>query len=240
MFYPADWLTDNVSGLSLAAQGLWLRMMIVMHSAERRGYLVMNGRPMTDEFIAAKCGCDVAAYRSLLGELSHAGVPRRTSDEIIYNKRMVEDERIRQEGRRRVQKHRSNALRNASVTPSVTSSPEYEYEDEDTEIIPVIFPAVKPDCAKVKIQNAAAFNSTEMARIVWERLDLSGDMMMMLCRDAIDRAMNRKNLTAEQAGELVESQWRLYESLKRAGKLKYPCGIKGFLENGKHLETREQ
>jgi hypothetical protein len=94
-FYPADWLTDAVSGCSLAAQGLWLRMMIVMHSAERRGYLVMNGRPMPDEFIAAKCGCGVETYRSLLDELSRAGVPRRASDEIIFNKRMVEDERKR-------------------------------------------------------------------------------------------------------------------------------------------------
>lgn len=95
MFYPADWIEDNVSGCSLAAQGLWLRMMFVMHTSERRGYLVVNGRPMTEEFIASKCGCDVAAYRTLLAELLSAGVPRRTADGILYNKRMVNDERKR-------------------------------------------------------------------------------------------------------------------------------------------------
>ena len=32
--YPGDWLRDSVAGCSLAAQGLWLRMMFVMHDSE--------------------------------------------------------------------------------------------------------------------------------------------------------------------------------------------------------------
>jgi hypothetical protein len=30
-FYPGDWLRDSVAGCSLAAQGLWLRVMILAH-----------------------------------------------------------------------------------------------------------------------------------------------------------------------------------------------------------------
>lgn len=91
-FYPSDWLSDNIAGCSLAAQGLWLRMMLVMHSAERRGYLAMNGGPMSDDFVSRRCGCEAEAYRSLLAELFDAGIPSRTSDGIIYNRRMVRDE----------------------------------------------------------------------------------------------------------------------------------------------------
>jgi len=80
-----------------------------MHTAERRGYLAVNGRPMSDEFIAAKCGCDVATYRTLLDELFAAGVPRRTSDGIIYNKRMVDDEKKRKENAEYQRKHRNKA-----------------------------------------------------------------------------------------------------------------------------------
>lgn len=90
-FYPADWLADSISGCSLAAQGLWLRMMILMHFSERYGYLCLNGVLVPPESIARRCGCNLEQYTTLLTELEQACVPRKTSDGIIYCKRMVED-----------------------------------------------------------------------------------------------------------------------------------------------------
>ena len=37
--YTGDWLKDPVAGCSLAAQGLWLRMMFIAHDSRRYGYL---------------------------------------------------------------------------------------------------------------------------------------------------------------------------------------------------------
>ncbi len=95
-FYPGDWLRDNVSGCSLAAQGLWLRMMILAHDGDRYGYLSMNGVALPPDFIARKCGCDsVEQYTTLLSELLIAGVPSQTPEGIIYSRRMVRDAKKR-------------------------------------------------------------------------------------------------------------------------------------------------
>ena len=37
--YPGDWLKDQVAGCSLGAQGLWLRLIFIMHDSEPRGFL---------------------------------------------------------------------------------------------------------------------------------------------------------------------------------------------------------
>lgn len=97
LFYPADWLKDDVAGCSLSAQGLWLRMMIVMHSCEPYGYLAMNGASIPSESVARRCGCTPDEYATLLDELERAGVPSRNADGIIYSRRMVKDASIRSE-----------------------------------------------------------------------------------------------------------------------------------------------
>lgn len=95
-FYPGDWLKDNVSGCTLAAQGLWLRMLLLAHESDRRGYLSVNGKPMQPEFLARKCGCDnTAQFLTLYTELSDAGVPSQQPDGTIYSRRMVRDENKR-------------------------------------------------------------------------------------------------------------------------------------------------
>lgn len=126
--YPGDWLKDNLAGCSLAAQGLWLRMMFMAHDAERYGYLAMNGSAIPSDFIARKCGCDgLAQYETLLAELDRAGVPSRTPDGVIYSRRMVRDAKARAATKDRVAAHRarnggsngsSNAVSNAAVTPN--------------------------------------------------------------------------------------------------------------------------
>jgi hypothetical protein len=115
-FYPGDWLRDSVSGCSLAAQGLWLRMMIIMHDSPEYGYLSDNGEPMKPEVVARRCGCNPEEYEKLLGELLLVNVPRMSKMHIIYSKRMVEDEIRRKNTARRVRKNRELAICNAPVT----------------------------------------------------------------------------------------------------------------------------
>ncbi|MHC1792154.1 hypothetical protein [Solidesulfovibrio sp.] len=125
-FFPGDWLRDNVSGCSLAAQGLWLRMMILMHDSERYGYLTMNGLPIPPGFIARKCGCDtLEQYNALLDELDNAGIPSRTPEGAIYSRRMVKDarERQRKAGNKRDQRDRDSGQlkKNGDKPPHVTA-----------------------------------------------------------------------------------------------------------------------
>lgn len=75
-FYPGDWLRDGVSGCSLAAQGLWLRMLLVAHDSDSYGRLSVSGRPLLPAEIARRCGCAVEEYCLLFNELERAGVPK--------------------------------------------------------------------------------------------------------------------------------------------------------------------
>jgi hypothetical protein len=95
MFYPGDWLRDDVATCSLAAQGLWLRMMIKAHESKQYGYLSQQGEPIPAESIARACGTSEPEYSTLLAELDRAGVPSRTPNGIIYSRRMVRDAKTR-------------------------------------------------------------------------------------------------------------------------------------------------
>lgn len=99
-FYPGDWLRDDISGCTLAAQGLWLRMMFLMHDAKPYGYLSINGAAMRPDFVARRCGVDPDQYATLLAELDATGVPSRSPSGIIYSRRMVKDAKKRKESQK--------------------------------------------------------------------------------------------------------------------------------------------
>src|SRR5215469_11184694 len=105
--YPGDWEADAVAGRSLAAQGLWLRMIFLMHRSERYGYLVENGLPIPSESIARRCGCYPEEYQTLLAELASAGIPGLSSDGIIFSRRMVRDAQKREKNAGRMRDVRS-------------------------------------------------------------------------------------------------------------------------------------
>jgi hypothetical protein len=79
-------------------------MLNMMHASERYGYLSQNGCPIPDESISRYCGCTLQEYQTFFAELERAGVPRRTSNGIIYSKRMVDDQKERGTWR----KHKKN------------------------------------------------------------------------------------------------------------------------------------
>lgn len=118
MFYPGDWLRDPVSGCSLAAQGLWLRLMILMHDAERYGYLAINGSPIPSDQLARRCGCSLAEFEVLFAELESAGIPRRTKDAIIYSKRMSDDAEDRAKNAERQRRHYEKTHTNTNGQPN--------------------------------------------------------------------------------------------------------------------------
>jgi len=98
MFYPGDWLKDPaIRAVSLAARGLWIDMLCLMHESPRRGYLQhVSGKPVTAEQLARMTGCSTDEVSRLLQELEDAGVFSCTEHGVIYSRRMVRDEHIRQ------------------------------------------------------------------------------------------------------------------------------------------------
>src|SRR5215471_18194383 len=82
--------------VTVAAQGLWMDMLCLMHESDRRGYLQhATGKLVTPEQLARMTGCSIEEVTRLLGELEESGFFSRTEDGVIYNRRMVLDERRR-------------------------------------------------------------------------------------------------------------------------------------------------
>ncbi len=96
-FYPEDWLSDEkLRACSLAARGLWIDMLSLMHKNDRRGYLQLNAKPLSLEQLSRMTGSSTEEVSRLYAELFNAGVFSVSEDGSIYSRRMTRDEQIRQ------------------------------------------------------------------------------------------------------------------------------------------------
>lgn len=95
-FYPADWRKDvELRSCSISARGLWIDILCIAHECDPYGYLVVNGKPMTAAKLSGQVGLTVSQCKVLLDELIENGVARINGEGVIFSKRMVEDEELR-------------------------------------------------------------------------------------------------------------------------------------------------
>ena len=91
-FFPPDWRGDITLGpCSLAARGLWMEMLCIMHEAKPRGSLVKDGEPYTPRRLAAVARAPVKEVERLLAELEAEGVFSRDPEGTIFSRRMRRD-----------------------------------------------------------------------------------------------------------------------------------------------------
>lgn len=95
--FPGDWLKDDVAWCSMAAQGLWLRLMFLMHGAEPYGHLCVKGLPLGPDQLARRVGLTAEEFNPLWAELLAAGIPSRAENGAFYSRRMVDDHAKRQQ-----------------------------------------------------------------------------------------------------------------------------------------------
>ncbi len=89
-----DWDNDVALHLcSLAAQGLWMRMLSIAARATPIGYVMVNGRSVDATDLAHVTGASEAEIRCLIDELEDRRVFSRDRHHRIYNRRMVRDAR---------------------------------------------------------------------------------------------------------------------------------------------------
>lgn len=93
-FFPTDWRADPTLRMcGLAARGLWIEMIAIMHEAVPYGHLLVSGHPPTDAQLAVLAGAPSDQISDLLGELEAAGVFSRTRGGVIYSRRMARIEK---------------------------------------------------------------------------------------------------------------------------------------------------
>lgn len=91
-FFPSDWRSDPALRMcSVAARGLWMEMLCLMHEAEPKGSLVVNGRALSESQLAALAGMSPDGLAALMNELETAGVFSRDADRTIFSRRMRRD-----------------------------------------------------------------------------------------------------------------------------------------------------
>jgi len=92
----SDWAGDNALSLcSLAAQGLWMRLLAVAAQNEPYGSILVGGRQPSDEDLAnlMRPPLDVRRFRRLLAELERRHVAKRDADGTLFSSRMRADYR---------------------------------------------------------------------------------------------------------------------------------------------------
>jgi len=87
-FFTRDWMSDvNLRLCSIAARGLWIDMLCIMHQSEPRGMLCVS-----EDELAVLIHSDKAQVERLVKELESRGVFSRDTDGTIFSRRMVADE----------------------------------------------------------------------------------------------------------------------------------------------------
>ncbi len=91
-FYPTDWRSDPALRMcSIAARGLWMEMLCLMHEASPRGSLIVGGVTVSDKQLAILSALTEGEVCDLLAELEDAGVFSRDDDGTIYSRKMRRD-----------------------------------------------------------------------------------------------------------------------------------------------------
>lgn len=95
-WFPADWLSEEtLRGRTLAARGLWIDMLCIMHKSSRRGFLLNKvGAPIDPSQLAVMVGAGAKEVTRLLQELERAETFSRDKEGVIYCRRMVRQEEI--------------------------------------------------------------------------------------------------------------------------------------------------
>lgn len=112
-FFWSDWESDQGLRLcSLAAQGLWMRMLCVCAKGDPKGFLAINGNPLDSTGVARLCGISAEEAETLMDELQLNGVFSRDRRGWIYNRRMVKDAKKSATGKKFANKRWSQADEN--------------------------------------------------------------------------------------------------------------------------------
>ena len=81
---------------SMAARGLWIEMMCIMHDGDPYGYLTIAGRPIAPSALAVLVGESADTVVDLLVELTEYDVVSADTDGALFSRRMVRDEALRE------------------------------------------------------------------------------------------------------------------------------------------------
>ncbi len=155
-FYPRDWRGDQaLRAVSIAARGLWMEMLCIMHEASPYGHLILSGRAVSNDVLARIGGLDADECSGLIAELESAGVFSRTRKEVIYSRRMVKDNSRAQKGRKAVNKRWAQ-------------EPEKEQEKGTPNRVPNSDPTTQKPEARGSVTNVTGGEPPDVPKLIFD------------------------------------------------------------------------
>jgi hypothetical protein len=191
MFYPSDWRADpKLRCCSIAARGLWIELIALMHESERYGFLLVNGKQPSERKLASLVGISIVDLSSLLTELDEEGVFSRDREGVIYSRRMKNDEK-------RAQNARKNGKRGGN--PTLTKHSENPASD-NLEVKPEDNGGDKPQSPESIYQSNSVSNDTDANGV--EAIDPVKELI-----DSGIKVLAAGNI-AEKPARSIIGQWR--------------------------------
>lgn len=128
-WFWADYLSDTgLAASSLAAQGLWMRMLSIMAKSKITGFMLDGESKMESKTLAKLVGEETPKVNALLAELKAHNVYSQDIDGIIFNRRMARDGQLSEirarAGRRggRPKKQNASKMESKTKAPSASAS----------------------------------------------------------------------------------------------------------------------
>jgi hypothetical protein len=94
-FYWSDWSDDPALGTcSLAAQGLWMRLLCIAAQGTPYGHVTINGKAPDTLTLAKLVRCKQPSLERLIAELERKGVAHRGACGCLMSRRMESDGKL--------------------------------------------------------------------------------------------------------------------------------------------------
>jgi hypothetical protein len=120
-FYVKDWLSDpELQCVAASSRGIWIDALCFMWEAPERGKLIGTAEELA-KLLRATNG-DFTQFIEDLKRHKFADVTFCNNEVTLINRRMIREQKERDNTRLRVKRFRSNAKSNTKVTPPSSSS----------------------------------------------------------------------------------------------------------------------
>jgi hypothetical protein len=101
-FYPKDYLSDlELATCSAATQGVYMRLLCLMHVSNEYGYVLINGYVPATRTYAKLLQLRTSTCTNAVAELLKKGVLKQDERGALYSKRMLSDRAKREVMRER-------------------------------------------------------------------------------------------------------------------------------------------
>jgi len=120
-FYFGDWRkAPEIRAMDLDVRMIWFEMLGFMWESTERGFLTINGKPVSHSVITRFIGCDSIVLDRAIQQMEEFNVFSRREDGAIYCRKMVRDQEIRAAKSRAGKEGMKKRYGDFDITPDIT------------------------------------------------------------------------------------------------------------------------